>query len=242
MATLSERLQWIVRLGLLLFILASVAFLSALTAMRFAIQGREVAMPDVVGQKAAEARQLLQGRGVGFEVEDRIYSSLPSDEIVRQSPAAGMRVKIGQLAHVIVSLGPQKVTIPALSGKSVRAARIELLSSGMQAGEISSAYLPGLPQDTVLEQSPAPGTSNVSSPHVDLLVSLGARPAAYVMPALEGLTLAEAETRASGAGLKVVKVSPWPGASAAPGTVVGQTPIPGVRIETGGEIELQVAE
>lgn len=242
MATFSERLQWIFRLALMLFILASVAFLSALTAMRFAIQGREVAMPDVVGKKAAEARPLLQGRGVGFEVEDRIYSSLPNDEIVRQSPTAGMRVKIGQFAHVIVSLGPQKVTIPALSGKSVRAARIELLSGGMQAGEISSAFLPGLPQDTVLEQSPAPGTSDVSSPHVDLLVSLGARPAAYVMPALEGVTLAEAETRANTAGLKVVKVTPWPGASAAPGTVVGQTPIPGVRIETGGEIELQVAE
>lgn len=242
MATFSERLQWIFRLALMLFILASVGFLSALTAMRFAIQGREVAMPDVVGKMAAEAQQLLQGRGVGIEVEDRIYSSLPSGEIVRQSPAAGMRVKIGQFAHVIVSLGPQKVTIPALSGKSIRAARIELLSSGMQAGEISSAFLPGLPQETVLEQSPAPGTSNVSSPHVDLLVSLGARPPAYVMPAFEGFTLGEAETRANTAGLKVVKVTPRPGASAAPGTVVGQTPIPGARIEAGGEIELQVAE
>jgi hypothetical protein len=33
-------------LALLAFILTSVAFLSALTAMRFAIQGREVVMPE----------------------------------------------------------------------------------------------------------------------------------------------------------------------------------------------------
>jgi hypothetical protein len=37
-------------MALLLFILSSVAFLSALTAMRFAVQGREVPMPDVVGK------------------------------------------------------------------------------------------------------------------------------------------------------------------------------------------------
>ena len=64
---LKERLQWILRMALLLFILASVAFLSALTAMRFAIQGREVAMPDVVGKRPMEAQQILQGARRGHE-------------------------------------------------------------------------------------------------------------------------------------------------------------------------------
>ena len=41
--TLRDRLQWVFRMSLLAFILASVAFLSAITAVRFAIQGREVA-------------------------------------------------------------------------------------------------------------------------------------------------------------------------------------------------------
>ena len=48
---LRERLQWIFRMAFLLFILSSVAFLSALTAMRLAVQGREVAMPDIVGKE-----------------------------------------------------------------------------------------------------------------------------------------------------------------------------------------------
>ncbi len=58
--TFRERLEWIFRMALLAFILMSVAFLSALTAMRFAIQGREVAMPDVVGKKAVEAQQICK--------------------------------------------------------------------------------------------------------------------------------------------------------------------------------------
>ena len=62
--TFRERLEWIFRMALMLFILASVAFLSALLAIRFTIQGREVAVPDVVGKKAVEAQQMLQGRGI----------------------------------------------------------------------------------------------------------------------------------------------------------------------------------
>jgi beta-lactam-binding protein with PASTA domain len=92
--TLRERLEWIFRMALLVFILASVAFLSALTAMRFAIQGREVSVPDVVGKNAVEAQQMLQGRGLVIKVEDRLYNPLPVDVVVRQTTPPGMKVKI----------------------------------------------------------------------------------------------------------------------------------------------------
>jgi serine/threonine-protein kinase len=240
--TLRDRLQWFFRMSMIAFILASVAFLSALTAVRFAIQGREVAMPDVVGMKVVEAQQTLQGRGVGMKVEDRIYNALPVDEVVRQSPAPGSRVKTGQYAHVMLSLGPQKATIPSLVERSLRAARIELLRGGMQLGEISSAYLPGGQDDTVIQQEPAPGTSDLTSPHIDLLVSLGSRPAAYVMPEMTGLSLAEAESKLAGTGLKVSKftLSPIPGTPH--GTVASQNPARGSRVDSSATIELQLAE
>ena len=136
--TFRERLEWVFRMALMLFILASVAFLSALLAVRFTIQGREVAVPDVVGKKAIEAQQMLQGRGINIKIEDHIYNPLPVDEVVRQSPPAGSKVKVGQYAHVVLSLGPQKATIPLLEERSLRAARIELMRTGMQIGEISS--------------------------------------------------------------------------------------------------------
>jgi eukaryotic-like serine/threonine-protein kinase len=240
--TLRERLEWIFRMALLVFILASVAFLSALTAMRFAIQGREVSVPDVVGKNAVEAQQMLQGRGLVIKVEDRLYNPLPVDVVVRQTPPPGMKVKIGQEAHVVISLGPKQATIPVLTDHSIRAARIELLRGGMQVGEISSAYLPEYETSVVLQQDPVPGTSNVTSPHVDLLVSLGARPAAYVMPELIGLSLNEAESKFSGTGLKVAKLSLAPLPGGLHGTVVGQTPPRGARVDSNTTIELQMAE
>jgi len=239
---LRDRLNWVFRMALLGFILASVAFLSALTAMRFAIQGREVAVPDVVGKSAVEAQQVLQARGVGIKVEDRIYNPLPVDVVVRQSPPPGTHVKTGQYAHVMLSLGPQKATIPPLVDRSLRAARIELLRGGLQLGEVSSVYLPTSENDVVVEQEPRPGTSDITSPHVDLLVSLGARSPAYVMPEVVGLPLAEAESKLGGSGLKVAKLtfSPFPGTLH--GTVAVQTPSRGARVDSSSTIELQLAE
>lgn len=240
--TFRERIQWIFRMGLLLFILASVAFLSALTAMRFAIQGREVAMPDVAGKTAIEARQILQGRGVQMKIEDRIFSPLAVDEVVRQSPPPGMQVKIGQDAHVVLSLGPQKVTIPQIEDTTLRAARIQLLRDAMQVGEVSSAYLPGWPQDQVIQQDPASGSSDATSSHVNILVSLGSRSPAYVMPDFAGLTLSQAESKLGSAGLKVGKITPTQVLGAVSGTVVAQTPRRGQRVDAGTTIDLQVTE
>jgi beta-lactam-binding protein with PASTA domain len=240
--TLRDRLQWLFRMSLMLFILTSVAFLSALTAMRFAIHGREVVMPDVVGKKSSLAEQILSGRGVAMKVEDRIYSTQTVDQVVRQSPPPNMHVKLGQYAHVVLSLGPQKVTIPPVVDRSVRLARIELLRGGMQVGEISSAYLPGGIPDAVIQQDPAPGTSDVTSPHENLLVSLGPRPMAFAMLDLNGLSLGDAEARLTPAGLKVSKLTLSPSSGAVHGTVVGQTPLRGQRVDPSATIELEVAE
>jgi eukaryotic-like serine/threonine-protein kinase len=237
-----DRMEWIFRISLLAFILTSVAFLSALTAMRFAIQGREVVMPNVVGQKALEAEQMLRGRGLGMQVEDRTYSPATADVVMRQTPPPGMKVKVGQSAHVIISLGPQQATIPNLDDLSVRAARIELLRNGLQAGEISSVYLASSVSDVVTQQDPVPGTSNVTSPHVDMLVSLGPRPVGYVMPDVVGQSLNDAESKLTGIGMKSPKLTLTPLPGGLHGTVVGQTPTRGARIDASTQVDLQIAE
>ena len=161
----TERLQWVLRMGVFCFSFCRPSRFSARwTAMRIAVQGREVGMPDVVGKSMVPARQILHGRGIGMKVEDRIYSNQPSDTIVRQSPPPNERVKTGQNAHVVLSLGPQRMTIPQLQDRSLRAAEVELLRDGMQLGEVSSFYVPGGVADTVTEQDPAPGATDMTGP------------------------------------------------------------------------------
>lgn len=201
-----QRIRSFGRMLLMLFILASAAFLSALTAMRIAIEGRQVKMPSVVGQKVMEAEHTLSPDRLGLRVEDRVYSDYPEDVIVRQSPPAGMRVKVGERAHVVVSLGPQRVMIPDLRSASLRTARIQLLRDGLQMGETSSAFLPGTISDTVVMQTPLAGTLDAASPRVSILLSLGEPPPAWVMPSVTGLTEQEATQRLAEDGLKNLKI------------------------------------
>src|SRR6266702_3447844 len=122
-----ERLEWLFRMVLLVFILASAAFLSASTAMRIAIHGREVSMPNLVGKNVADANSELRSRGLVLRVADRVYSEQAINTVVRQTPPPGLLMKVSQQAHVVLSLGQRQLQIPSLEGNSLRVSRIESL-------------------------------------------------------------------------------------------------------------------
>jgi beta-lactam-binding protein with PASTA domain len=239
--TLRERFEWLLQVALLVFILAAAGFLSAIITIRFAIHGRIVQVPNIVGQDSKTAQKMLANRGLGMRIADRIYTDAPADRVVRQVPTAGEQVKVGQQAHVVISLGARKVSIPLLEGRSLRAARVELLRGNLQVGEISSAYLPDSEPEMVLVQDPQPGTI-AASPHVNLLVSEGTRERAFVMPALVGQSQGDAQRALAFAGLRGVKLTFVPEAPAAHGTVLAQSPAFGTRLTRNTAIELQIAE
>ncbi len=239
--TFRERIEWLFRMGLLVFVLAAAAFLSAVMAMRFAIQGRQVDMPNLVGKSSADAQAILQGRGLQLKVVDRVYSNFPVNTVARQTPPAGEAMKISQDAHVVLSLGPQNVTIPALTGESLRVARIQLLQVGLQLGEVTSYSNAATAFDGVLQQDP-PFGAKATSPRVDLLVAEPAPPAAFVMPWLVGMPLGDAERLLASGGIKISKTtivaSPqWP-----KGDVFEQTPEAGSKITADTAIDVMVAQ
>jgi beta-lactam-binding protein with PASTA domain len=237
--TFRERLEWLGRMGMLIFILASAAFLSAITAMRIAIHGREVTMPNLVGKNVAEASRMLSSHGLFLRVADRVYDELPINVVVRQTPTAGLLMKVSQQAHVVLSLGQRQLQIPSLEGSTLRVSRIQLLRGGLQVGEVSSIALPGPPADTVLIQNPKPG-SGAATPRVDVLISAGPQEAAYVMPYLIGMNETDAQRRLDAASLKrkvnYVSAPQWPRSA-----VVDQTPPAGQRLPASSTIELTIA-
>jgi beta-lactam-binding protein with PASTA domain len=237
--TLRERLEWVTRIMFLVFILASAAFLSAITAMRIAIHGREVSMPNLVGKNVSEASQMLQSRGLMLRVADRVYSDQPINVVVRQTPPAGLLMKVSQQAHVVLSLGQRQLQIPLLEGNSLRASRIELLRTGLQVGEVTSVTIADQAADAVVIQNPKPG-AGASSPRVDVLVSQGPRENAYVMPHLIGLNEVDAQHRLDMAQMRrkvnYVTAPQWPRAA-----VIDQSPMGGTRIPISSTIELTVA-
>jgi len=237
--TLRERLEWLTRMAFLVFILASAAFLSAITAMRIAIHGRETTMPNLVGKNVGEAAQALRSKGLLLNVADRVYSDVPINQVVRQTPPPGMLMKVSQQAHVVLSLGQRQLEIPSLEGNTLRVSRIQLLRAGLQVGEVSSVVLPDAPPDTVVIQNPKPG-KGAGTPRVDFLVAGMPREASYVMPYVVGLNELDVERRMDHAHLRTkihyVDASQWPH-----GTVIDQAPLGGSQIAVSSEVDLTVA-
>jgi beta-lactam-binding protein with PASTA domain len=239
MSPLRERLESLGQTALLIFILTSAAFLSAITAMRIAIHGRETTMPNIIGKNVSEANRMLSSRGLVLRVADRVYNDEPINVVVRQTPTSGQLMKVSQQAHVVLSLGQRQLEIPLLEGSSLRVSRIELLRAGLQVGEVSNVTMPEVPVDQVVLQTPRPG-AGAATPRVDVLISQGPRDAAYVMPHFVGMTEADASKRLDAAGLKkklnYVTAPQWPH-----GSVIDQSPLAGARVGASTPVELTVA-
>src|ERR1035437_2294592 len=106
-----------IRFALLALVLVIVAMVSALTAMRFAIHGQEVAVPPVVGLAPAEAERAVAGLGLQISIERQYYSpQIPEGRIMSQLPLPGTKVRRGWQLRVEQSLGPTRVTIRAVTG------------------------------------------------------------------------------------------------------------------------------
>src|SRR5579863_3337272 len=199
-----------VLLGLVLLV---VALVSALTAMRFAIHGREVAVPDLVGKAPADGRKIADASGFEMDVERQYYSALvPEGKILSQLPAPGTQVRRGWQIRVAVSLGPQRVDIPNVLGESQRAAEINIRRRGLDVGTVAQIEMRDTPADQVLGQSPPPNASGVSAPKISLLTTQAAWPQAFIMPNFVGQSLGGVTLVLQDAGFRLGSVTVAPSA------------------------------
>jgi eukaryotic-like serine/threonine-protein kinase len=235
-------------------ILLMVALVSALLAMRTAIHGREVAVPDLLGKTPVEARRVAEAGGFQFEVERQYYSpKVPEGRILSQLPPAGTQIRRGWQIRVAQSLGPQRVEIPNVLAQSQRAAELNIRRRGLDLGAVAEIQLPGAQADQVIGQDPAPSAGSISVPKISLLASQPPPPQAFVMPGLVGQTLGNATAVLSDAGLRVGTVTEAaipPSGSNAPqaptpqpspaSIIVSQNPAPGGKVLAGSAVNFEV--
>ena len=86
----------LLRYFLMALVLLAVALLSALTAMRLAIHGREVSVPDLRGKTPIEARRIADDAGLAASVERNYYSAtILEGRVLSQMPNPGTVVRRG---------------------------------------------------------------------------------------------------------------------------------------------------
>ena len=126
---------------LMVAILSVAGILSALTAMRFAIRGREVGVPPVIGKTQDEAAKILQSSGLVLKVSSKRFSSeVPEGHILEQIPPEGTRLKTNRTVKVLLSLGGRRFPVPNLLGSSLRAAQLSLNQRRLTLGNTLYAH------------------------------------------------------------------------------------------------------
>ena len=129
-----------------------------------------VRVPNLVGMRAADARNRL--RAVGLRSTQRpVESARPAGEVVSQSPRPGVELREGATVTLRISTGPASVAIPDVVGLDEAAAVRELETAGFVARVVDEPTIEPTEDGTVLEQSPPAGTSGREGSTVTITVA-----------------------------------------------------------------------
>lgn len=242
----------------LVMILIAVALGAAIITMHFAIHGAEVQVPSLKGMTVADARSQTTGLGLNLEVDNRYYSSdVAPGHILTQSPPAGTVVRREWRVRVAESLGPQKVEVPDTVGVDQRVAALKLRRVGLAVGATAQLPYGSAAEGTVLAQDPPAHAQGIEGPSINLLVSAASEdtPDGFVMPDFIGVPIVAAQAALERVGLKgpppmfvdvhvpdIGGANTPPKAPVAPGSVIGQQPPAGARVDQNTPVKLTVAK
>ncbi len=169
---------WVLRnlAGAVLFFVALAVAANVFLGL-FTHHGKVLEVPDMVGMSVREADHVADSAGVRIDVVDSIYvRGMAKGAVYKQSPAAGSSVKRGRrILLTINATVPKRVTMPNLVGYSMRQAKAELSTRGLNLGKL--IYVSDIATNNVLKQQLrgrdiAAGSSVESGSDIDLVVGL----------------------------------------------------------------------
>ncbi len=232
----------IIRLLALFLLVTFVAGITVYLTFVFLVGSEEtVVVPDIVGQNVADGLELLTDLGLGCKVDGSEYSpTVPKHHVIWQHPEPGGRIKKGRNIEIVISKGKEEILMPDIRGMTIEQAGMVLEENGLAQGVVSQTYSDKYENRSVVAQYPRPGRMVARDGQVDLLVSLGKRPVAYVMPDMRGMTIEDAVSLMDGLGLLPGKIRYKPTDGALANTVTEQQPCPGCMAVEGSRVNLTV--
>ena len=177
--------------GAVLFFVALAVVANVLLGI-FTHHGKVIQVPDMVGLSVREADHVADTSGVRIDVVDSIYvRGMAKGAVYKQNPAAGSNVKKGRrIMLTINATQPKRITMPNLVGYSMRQAKAELSSRGLNLGRL--IYVDDIATNNVLKQQQngrdvRPGSSVESGSDIDLVVGLNGSDNRTYIPNVMGM-------------------------------------------------------
>jgi serine/threonine-protein kinase len=201
--------------------------------------GRYTTAPELVNLTKATAQARAAEGGFTIRYGPARYDEqAQKDVVLGQDPPAQSRIVKGGTITLVLSLGPERLPVPDVVGKSLALATSELEAARLVVKKGPDKYDDNLPKGIVIAVSPKVGDQVKPGATVTITVSKGKAP--ITVPRVIGKNINDARAELEGLGLRVL-VEEKDGDKPA-GEVLAQTPEDGAGVEKGAEVRLQVSK
>jgi beta-lactam-binding protein with PASTA domain len=192
-----------------------------------------VAVPNVEGLTQDAATTAITGAKLKVgTVAQQTSNTVTTGKVTSQDPASGSSVAQGSPVNLVLSSGPQMVTVPNVERLTQAAATTAITGGTLKVGTVTQQANDTVATGSVITQDPASGSSVAQGSPVNLVISSG--PQMVTVPNVEGMTQAAATAAIAGAKLTVGIVN-------ATGKVISQDPAKGSSVVQGSPVNLMIS-
>jgi serine/threonine-protein kinase len=195
-----------------------------------------VPVPDVVDQSESDATAALRAQQFEVNVEREASDDVEEGRVIRQSPEGGQQAERGSEVTIVVSTGPEQVTVPGLRGVDQATAEGRIRDAGLEVGSVT--FQPSqAPEGTVIAQDPAATARVEPGTRVNIVVAQAA--STIPVPDVIGNTATDARFKLQQAGFQVI--SDTAESDEPVGTVIAQNPSAGTQVARDTTITITVS-
>ncbi|GAA1366449.1 Stk1 family PASTA domain-containing Ser/Thr kinase [Arthrobacter rhombi] len=238
----SRRRAWITVFSVLaVVVLAAGAWLFWNWSQQEQARNATVAVPDVANLSLTAAQNEIYGSDLVPITEEVYDPKVEAGSVVGTDPKAGSQARRQSEVHLLVSKGPEQVTLPKdLAGQSEATVRSTLEALGLQvSNDVKRENTATVELGSLISTNPQLGEKVKAGTSIELTISTGKVTVPSVMDLTEDKARDVLTDKAVGLNLSVETEQ---NTVLEPGTITQQVPEAGQDIDQGGTVTITVVE
>ena len=201
-------------------------------------RGRQISAPNLTGMPLPRAKVEVERAGLEYTNRSAFSLTVQRGSVIRQEPAPGKTLRVGDSILLIVSKGENSAPMPDAVGKKLRAVRGPLDDASIKV-VVDSVFSESVANGVVISQSPEPRVIVRGGETARFQVSKG--PEKRPVPEVAGMSPTGAAFLLGGAGLTLGEVIATDDPSVPLGAVITADPKQGTSVAKGSKVDLHVS-
>ncbi len=133
--------------------------------------------PNLLNMSIENANKVINNLELKLVISDRHDPDVEKNHVISQSPSEGTELKKGDTVTIVISLGPEELSVPTLIGFTLKDAEAILKEKGLVLGTKNYSYSEIYKEGTVIDQNPVAGLGSVKKGDaINVVISKGQKP------------------------------------------------------------------